>query len=118
MKHIILLSAFVSFFSINNCLHANVLVENLKCEYLENPIGIDTKAPRFSWQLNADKAGIMQRASLILVGTDSLRVENNNGDSWDSGTISTSTVPVVYNGEALRPFTRYFWNKLTVKWDL
>ena len=28
---------------------------NLKCEYLSNPIGIDTKSPRFSWMKDHEK---------------------------------------------------------------
>ena len=67
---------------------------NLKTEYLENPIGIDTKFPRFSWQLSAEEDGILQRAFLIMVGTDSLSVKNNHGDSWDSGKTSSTTIPV------------------------
>ncbi|MEZ5103525.1 MAG: family 78 glycoside hydrolase catalytic domain [Draconibacterium sp.] len=107
MKHIILLSAFISFFSINNILQANTLIKNPKCEYLENPIGIDTKNPRFSWQLQSDQPGTLQQAYLILVSPDSLDIENEN--VWDSGRISSATLPAVYNGEELQPFTRYFW---------
>jgi hypothetical protein len=29
-----------------------VEVENLRCEYLENPLGIDVVQPRLSWRLN------------------------------------------------------------------
>jgi alpha-L-rhamnosidase len=34
---------------------AQVSVKNLLCENLTNPIGLDVKEPRFSWQLVSDK---------------------------------------------------------------
>ncbi|MFV0589990.1 MAG: family 78 glycoside hydrolase catalytic domain [Draconibacterium sp.] len=83
--------------------------ENLKSEYLENPIGIDTKTPRFTWQLQSDKPGILQQAYQIIVGTDSLKVVNDEGDAWDSGSIQSETIPAKYAGEELFPFTKYYW---------
>ncbi len=35
-------------------------VENLRCEYRENPLGLDDLAPRLSWRLKADERGQRQ----------------------------------------------------------
>ncbi len=83
--------------------------KNLKSEYLVNPIGIDTKNPRFTWQLLAEESGIQQRAYQVIVGTDSSNVAAGNGDAWNSGSIQSETIPVKYEGAGLQPFTKYFW---------
>ena len=33
-------------------------VVSMKCEYLEDPMGIDMPDPRFYWQLSSDEEGI------------------------------------------------------------
>ncbi|MCK3683896.1 alpha-L-rhamnosidase [Maribellus sp. YY47] len=83
--------------------------ENLKSEYLENPIGIDTKNPRFTWQLQTNQPGISQQAYQVVVGTDSSAVVDGTGDAWNSTDIQSETIPVKYAGEELLPFTKYFW---------
>ncbi|MBN2616282.1 MAG: family 78 glycoside hydrolase catalytic domain, partial [Bacteroidales bacterium] len=83
--------------------------ENLKSEYLENPIGIDTKNPRFTWQLQTDEPGVSQQAYQVVVGTDSLAVMDGMGEAWYSADIQSETIPAKYAGEELLPFTKYFW---------
>ena len=34
--------------------------ENLRCEYRENPLGLDELTPRLSWQMKADERGQRQ----------------------------------------------------------
>ena len=60
----ILLIVVISFQSFSQ-----VTVKNLKCEYLENPIGIDEPPPRFSWQMELEKPGSHQTAYELVVGT-------------------------------------------------
>jgi alpha-L-rhamnosidase len=88
---------------------SQLTVTNLKCEYLINPIGIDESKPRFVWQLLSEKPGTMQQAVQLIVGTDVSELDKGNGDVWNSGIINTYTIPVVYAGTELQPFTRYFW---------
>jgi len=45
---------------------------NLKCEYLENPIGVDSYHPRLTWNLADTRKGAGQTAYSITVATDSL----------------------------------------------
>ncbi|MCD8043879.1 MAG: glycoside hydrolase family 78 protein [Tannerellaceae bacterium] len=82
---------------------------NLKCEHLENPLGIDALNPRLSWQLQDNRAGARQQSYRIWVGTDSLAVVNNQGSEWDSGIKPDDSILVTYAGKPLQPFTRYFW---------
>ena len=89
---------------------SSVSIQNMKCEHLENPIGIDAKKPRFSWQLFSENQGVGQKAYHIVVGTDPEKVFAGKGDFWDSGNILGSTIPAVYDGPALEAFTTYFWS--------
>ncbi len=88
---------------------------NLRCEYLVNPIGIDSQHPRLTWLMVNDSQQGGQTAYQIVVGTDSLKVGAGTGDKWSSGKINSSQMLAPYNGPLLEPFSRYFW-KVTV-WD-
>jgi alpha-L-rhamnosidase len=83
---------------------------NLKCEYLVNPLGIDTQKPRFTWQMIDSKMGAGQSAYRIIVGMDSAAVAGGSGDVWDSGKIRSEQNLVKYDGKKLEPFTRYYWS--------
>ena len=90
--------------------YCQVSVKNLKCEYLENPIGIDETHPRFTWQMELHKPGNCQSAYELVVGTTETDVASGSGDVWESGVVESSVIPVVYGGGELNPFTRYFWS--------
>ncbi|WP_405290874.1 family 78 glycoside hydrolase catalytic domain [Algibacter sp. Ld11] len=92
---------------------------DLKLEYRTNPLGIDNTAPRFSWNL-VDKnqtRGQKQTAYQILVASNLKHLDNNFGDVWDSGKISSNqSVNVKFNGSSLESAKQYFW-KVKV-WDV
>lgn len=93
----------------------NCIPENLECEYLQNPIGIDVSSPRLRWQLNDSRQGALQKAYEIIVGTDSAVVASGKGDMWMEDHTQSDAQLVTYSGKSLQPFTRYYW---TVKvWD-
>ncbi len=75
---------------------------NLKVEYKSNPIGMDEKSPRFSYEL--DGTGKDQTAYRITV-------QSEQGETvWDSGfTESNLCNQIVYGGKPLECFTRYNW---------
>jgi alpha-L-rhamnosidase len=97
-------------FLINFQSYSQVTVKNLKCEYLENPVGLDETHPRFTWQMELHKPGNYQSAYQLVVGTIETDVASGRGDVWESGVVASSVIPVVYGGEELNPFTRYFWS--------
>ncbi len=93
------------------------LVE-LRCEYRENPLGIDNVNPRLSWKmLNASNTrGQKQTAYQVLVASSLKILNKGKGDLWDSGkTPSTQSVNNVYSGKALSSNQQCFW-KVRV-WD-
>jgi len=84
--------------------------ENLKCEHLPTPIGIDTYRPRFSWMLKDSRYGAKQTAYRIVVGTNENEVINGVGDFWDSGKVSSEDILVVYDGKKLSSFFKLYWS--------
>ena len=56
----------------------------LLVEYLRSPLGLDEKAPRFSWQLSSDKKDTLQTAVEIRV-----REAKTEEEVWDSGLLVT-----------------------------
>ncbi|MDR1415970.1 MAG: glycoside hydrolase family 78 protein [Prevotellaceae bacterium] len=86
-----------------------------KTDHLRNPLGVDNPAPRLSWQMDDKRQGARQTAYRIVVGTDSMSVENGAGEMWDTGKAPSDKMQLEYAGKPLQPFTRYYW-KLTI-WD-
>ena len=95
---------------------AGVSVEKLRCEYLENPLGIDATQPRLSWVLESEQRGQAQTAYQILVASSEAMLKADKGDLWDTGTVtSDQTIQVAYAGKTLASFQRAYW-KVRV-WD-
>ncbi len=95
---------------------AAVSIDNLRCEYLHNPLGIDASHPRLSWQLAAPERGTSQAAYQILVASSEALLAAGTGDLWDSGKVASSaTSQIDYAGQALDSREQCFW-KVRV-WD-
>jgi len=89
---------------------------DLRCEYLVDPLGIDSKNPRLSWKLESDQRGQRQMAYQVLVASSHAKLDKNIGDLWDSGKVeSDQSLNVVYRGKALASRGQYFWKVRT--WD-
>lgn len=85
-------------------------VGTLRCEYLENPVGIDVQAPRLSWQIESSERGERQTGYQILVASSAALLDAGQGDLWDSGQVaSDQSIQVVYAGSALQSDQRCFW---------
>ncbi len=86
---------------------ANCRPVHLRCEYLENPLGIDEREPRLSWWLDSEhRRGARQTACQILVSS----VPGGGADLWDSGRLATDgSVHVVYGGRPLGSRQRAWW---------
>ena len=84
----------------------------LQCEYLTNPVGIDTPAPRLSWILSEDQTvrGRKQTARRILVASSPEKLAADTGDLWDTGRVeSDQSVQVPYAGRVLRSHQACWW---------
>ena len=86
-----------------------VEIINPRCEYVINPIGIDSQKPRFTWQFENEESGFAQAAFELYVGTDSIELANDYGNVWNSGKIKSGKNLCIYNGEKLLPFVKYYW---------
>lgn len=94
------------------CVHvlqAQVTVTDLRCDNKTEPIGVDTKMPRFSWKLTGEKRNTMQSAY-------ELKVMEGSKTIWATGkVVSDQSVMIDYKGPALLSAKKYQW---TVRvWD-
>lgn len=84
-------------------LFAQVKVDRLLTENLSNPIGLDVKQPRFSWQLVSAKRNVAQSAYEI-------KVNSGKKTAWSSGKVtSDQSVHVPYRGNDLQSGMSYQW---------
>jgi alpha-L-rhamnosidase len=95
---------------------ASLSVAALRCEYRENPLGIDVSRPRLSWQLRSNRRGARRAAYRIIVAASEATLAEGAGLLWDSGRVeSDQSVHIAYAGAALMSGQRVYW-KVTV-WD-
>ena len=95
---------------------ANIKVSDLRCEYLENPLGIDVEKPRLSWILESKTRGQKQTAYRVLVSSSPEKLKKDIGDLWDTGKVdSDQSIQLVYKGKALTSRMQCFWKVMV--WD-
>lgn len=88
----------------------------LRCEFRENPLGVDSLRPRLSWVLSSEKHDQRQSAYRILVASSRALLAKNRGDLWDSGKVASAEQNnIAYAGKALASGQACFW-KVRV-WD-
>jgi alpha-L-rhamnosidase len=114
-----LITAFL-FLAIANSAYGNprslgVFPYALKCDHLIMPIGVDSEHPRLSWKLNDNRQNAMQTAYQLTVATDSSSLLKNNTPFYTTGKVKGAKNLINYAGQALEPFTKYYW-KVEV-WD-
>lgn len=84
-------------------------VDDLLCEYLVNPVGVDETSPRFSWKLRATRRNVLQTAYEIRVGNNE-GIASGRNVVWNSGKIvSDQSIHIPYQGPVLTSRQRYFW---------
>jgi alpha-L-rhamnosidase len=81
-------------------------IRNLQTENLSDPLCIDSKAPRFSWQLASSDRNELQTAYEIKVSSR----PDGNDMFWTSGKItSPASIQIIYRGPELQSGKRYYW---------
>src|SRR6478752_4441201 len=60
---------------------------HLRCEYFENPLGIDARRPRLSWQLADARPGARQTAYQLGVASSPDVLCAGRPDLWDSSRV-------------------------------
>jgi len=84
--------------------------DDLRCEYLVDPLGVDEARPRLSWIIRSSQRGQKQSAYRILVASSRELIDKKVGDLWDSGMVaSDQTAQVAYAGKPLQSQMPCFW---------
>ena len=77
-------------------------VENLRCEYLSNPCGVDVSSPVLSWMIVSSMRGDLQKAYQVVVSSSRELLAKDEGDMWNTGKVeSDRSVQVEYTGKPL-----------------
>ncbi|MBX6381048.1 MAG: family 78 glycoside hydrolase catalytic domain [Thermoflavifilum aggregans] len=86
-----------------------VKIYDLRCQYLKNPVGIDQKAPSFSWKLSNTGHNVKQIAYQIVVASSKEKLEHDP-DLWNSGkVVSDQNTFITYKGKQLQSAHQYYW---------
>jgi alpha-L-rhamnosidase len=87
-----------------------MVLDELRCEYLVNPQGIDSAHPRLQWTVKSDTRGWMQAAYQILVASSEDLLAKGQADLWDSGkVVSDRSIQIEYGGQSLTSRQRCCW---------
>ncbi|MEA1887126.1 MAG: glycoside hydrolase family 78 protein [Bacteroidota bacterium] len=96
--------------------NAQLRIVNTFVENRNKPVGLDERYPRFTWVIASDDRQVLQNAYEIRVSDCREDLEKGVNLAWSTGKIrSGQSVHVNYEGETLKPGTKYFW-KVKV-WD-
>ena len=97
-------------------LFAQITVGQLRCEYDDNPLAVETQHPRLSWQLASTERNQHQTAYRLLVADAPDALQKGQGNVWDSGKQTTDqSLLVPYAGKPLVAGRAYFWKVMV--WD-
>jgi alpha-L-rhamnosidase len=100
----------VCLLSLKVAAYAGVSINGLRCEMLNNPVGIDTESPRVSWRISSQERGVTQLSYQILVASSMQKLNAGEGDVWNSGIVKSSQSQwVTYAGKPLISNGCYFW---------
>jgi alpha-L-rhamnosidase len=90
---------------------AHAVPVHLRCESVNNPLGIDVANPHLSWRSDSPERNWMQTAYQIVVSTSPSPAFDATAKIWDSGKVaSAESVGITYGGTKLEPRTRYYWS--------
>jgi len=104
----------------------SVTIRSLTVEYRDRPTGIDALHPRLGWvaeavmeegaSARAETASRKQSAYRILVGSSRERLQNDQGDLWDTGKAAgDQSIHIRYGGLPLVSARTYYWKVMV--WD-
>lgn len=89
---------------------ADLKVTALRVESEQDPLGIDVRAPRLSWQIQSHARSVHQAAYEIRVARDERALQDNHGLVWAPGKVSSDqSTQLSYRGPPLQSRQRYYW---------
>lgn len=83
---------------------------NLRCENLIEPLGIDARAPRLSWQTAFSGRGAGQKAYRIILSSSLQNAREEKADILDTGFIESSAFYHDCANISLKSRSEYFWS--------
>ncbi|CAN5218902.1 hypothetical protein BH23BAC2_BH23BAC2_03440 [soil metagenome] len=93
-----------------------IIIHNLRCEYLQNPLGIEVENPRLSWGIRTEEKNKRITNYQVLFSTDSLLLLKDEADLWNSGIVSSGPLnQTIYDGFKHLSKNNSYW-KVRV-WD-
>ena len=89
--------------AIHQSIFAQLTIDQMLCEQMNNPVGISTAKPSFIWKINTSAPSTKQVAYELTVKKGKQKV-------WSTGkVVSDQSVFVEYNGQSLEQDTKYTW---------
>jgi alpha-L-rhamnosidase len=108
------IKVILSFIILISCVNANdsIMISDMRCEYLESPIHIDTQNPRFTWiYQSTDKSDSRKTYKTYKLDLAISKEAMEDGRFfWTSGRIMNHTSRAVYEDDKeLESQTKYYW---------
>src|SRR5215831_11567974 len=87
----------------------SITVKNLRCEYKTDPLGINVRKPRLSWELASAERRVLQTSYEIRVAASEAELAKGK-TIWESGKqTSDASNQVEYGGPALESRRIFYW---------
>ena len=101
------------------CQKNKTAVTALKIEMQENPEGVATTNPRFSWQITSGTPDLVQQSYQIQVARTEDDLKRGHNLVWDSGVVESDlSLLIPYEGDDLLSRGAYYWRvKVTCNHD-
>ena len=114
LSSVVLSKVISSLLSLCCCLvaSAQIGVYDIRCEYRENPLGMDILNPRLSWKIRVppNDHKVMQHAYQLQVAASVSDLERASKRLWDSNKVTSDRSHLVdYGGPSLESRKRYYW---------
>jgi len=82
-----------------------VSITNIKCDFLNNPLGLDNPVPTFSYEISSQQSSVCQKSYRIMIASSKDNLAKGIFDKWDSNLVnSNETINIKYEGEPLSSF--------------
>lgn len=105
-------------FIIQSCRVENIRINNLKCEYVKDPIGVDTTSPRFSWEYESDQNAAFEQGFIQLFFSENRDALKDLDSEQVCKTQKIDSDISFYRYDSLnnlQPNTTYYWK--VIAWD-
>jgi hypothetical protein len=98
---------------VNTNFSSSLVVTGLKCQYADNPIGIDMLNPRLGWLLESVCRAKHQTAYQILVASSIEKLEPFKADLWDTGKVLSDISINIEYYEIYEDMKAWVWHLLS-----